>query len=750
MISRAARRGAVAAAAPLQAAARRLADGQRLLAQGRHADAQSLLRGLVDDPLAGAEAQHLLAIAALGDGLAADAIALAQAAARARPEVARYRFALGRAHKAGGDLDAAEAAYRSALELEPDYVDAMVSLGIVHKTRGDADAAIALYDRALAIDPRCAPAHANRANALSMRAARGDEALLPEAPDPGTVDAAVRAVALEPGNPVLQRNLGVLLMAARRRREAADAFNQALSLDPTDVHACLHLGACLRSLGDLGVSCELYEKWLDHNQPHAAVMRSLAGVLTRMGEIDRARVWADRAASLDLDAFGLAQLGNTLLQARQLEQALAHGQRAVEMGHGRPDLYPTLLLGMNYLHEDPQPIFERHAEFGRRLSPTPPPRLAWQPLAEGRRLKVGYVSGDFVRHSVSYFVEALLERHDRTRFEITCYHNLGWSDAVTARLRGLGHGWVECEGLSDAALKRRIEADGIDLLVDLAGHTSHSRVMMFGLRCAPVQLAYLGYPTISGVPAIDYRITDTVIDPGDMPAVVSEQPIALPRSMFCYRPAQQPPIAPVPALRRGHVTFGSFNNIAKLSDRTLALWARVMQAVPGSRLLLKSFSMAQAANRADIQAFMAAHGVAAERLDLLPWIAAKADHLEAYNEVDVALDPYPYNGATTTCEALWMGVPVVSRRGRTHTSRMGASILSAAGCAGWICDDDDRFVDTAARLAADVDGLARWRGVARQQLSASELLDEAGFTRCFETALLDAWARSGGPVQRLA
>ena len=213
--------------------------------------------------------------------------------------------------------------------------------------------------------------------------------------------------------------------------------------------------------------------------------------------------------------------------------------------------------------------------------------------------------------------------------------------------------------------------------------------------------------------------------------------------MFCYRPDEQTAIGPPPVLRHGHITFGSFNNIAKVTDHTLDLWAQAMNAVPLSRLLLKSSSMAQASNRENIERFMATRGVEPHRLSLQPWIAAKSSHLDLYNKVDIALDPFPYNGATTTCEALWMGVPVVTRRGRTHTSRMGASILGAIGKPEWVTDSDADCVATLARLARDVEGLTQWRLQARAWLIDSELFDEAGFTRSFEALLEQAWVSAG-------
>lgn len=710
-----------------------------MLATGQHGRVEALLHAALADPMLHAEARYLMAIAAMMAGQPLAGVRHARAAADSRPDDARFHFALGRALKATGDLDGAESSYRRALELQPGYVEALVSLGIVLKTRGDADAAVALYDQALRIAPGFAAAHANRAHALSLRSLLSAEAGQDAAPSDEVIDAQARAVALDPGHAALHRNQGVLLMQARRRREAADAFNQALALDPTDVDSCLRLGICLRSLGDNRLARELCEKWLGLNPPNAAVMQVLAGLLTREGQVDAARGWAEKAAALDAEPRMLAELGSALMQSRRLDEALDRCRQALVLSGGRSQLYPMLLLGLNYRCEDPEPIFDAHAEFGRALPAALSPRPAWRPLAPGEKLKVGFVSGDFVRHSVSYFIGALFERHDRGRFEFTAYHNLGWGDAVTERLKSCVAHWVECEGLSDDGLRRRILADDIHILVDLTGHTTHSRVHLFAQGAAPVQMTYLGYPTVSGVPANDFRVTDHVIDPGDMPDLASERPLRLPRTMFCYRPDDDLAIGPPPVLRHGHITFGSFNNIAKVTDHTLDLWAQVMSAVPLSRLLLKSSSMAQASNRENIERFMATRGVEPHRLSLQPWIAAKSSHLDLYNEVDIALDPYPYNGATTTCEALWMGVPVVTRRGRTHTSRMGASILGAIGKPEWVTDNDADYVATLVRLAHDVDGLTQWRLQARAWLLESELFDEDGFTRSFEVLLEQAW-----------
>lgn len=713
---------------------------QQQIAAGQHAEAGEVLSQAMLHPVTRPEAHYLLAVSALMRQQLDTALNHAQDAVTANPADARYQFTLGRVHKARHDLDAAESAYRMALHADSHYPDAMVSLGILRKTRGDFAGAIEWYERALAINPRMMSAHANLANAMALRAEKQIADGFDEEADQDVVDAQGRAVALDPRNPLLHRNYGVLLTNARRHREAISAFNEALTLDPADMDSCLRLGALLQAIGDTPLAREAYLKWLERNPPKAPVLRALADALTRSGAVDEALGWAQKAIALDPDISALLTLGSTLMQSRRLEESLARCREAIELSAQRPDVYSTLLLGMSYLHEDPQSIFAVHAEFGGRL-PKAGPRPGWRVRPE--RLRVGYVSGDFVRHSVSYFMAGLLELHDRQRFEIVCYHNNARSDSVTDHFKSLGHQWVECDGTSDEALRRRIVADGIDILIDLSGHTSGTRYPVFAMGAAPVQVGYLGYPTVSGVPAMDFRVTDGVIDPGDQPALPHDAPLALPRTMFCYRPDEAPELEEPPMLKAGHVTFGSFNNIAKVTDHTLTLWAAAMNAVSGSRLLLKSTAMAQASNRLNIERFMGALGIAAERLDLQPWKADKRGHLGTYNDVDIALDTYPYNGATTTCEALWMGVTVVSRRGATHTSRMGASLLGAIGKPDWVADTDDAFVTHVVRLAGDPDGLARWRSQCRATLQASELFDEAGFTRGFEDILDLAWARRG-------
>lgn len=718
-----------------------------MIASGNHVAAERLLEGALADAQLRPEACYLLAVSALMSERFDTGLERAREAVAARPKDPRFHFTLGRAlMKSTGDVLAAETAYRCALRLRPVYPEAMVSLGIALRHKGEIEAAIGLYEKALLIQPKMVAALANLSNALALRAEKKAEETFDETPDQESLDAVGRAVALDLKNPVLHRNYGVLLAHAKRRREAVEAFNEALTLDPTDVEACLRLGDALVALGGLTMAIQAYEKWLDKNPPSAPVMRALAGALTRSGAIDKALEWSEKVLVIDRDGNALMTFAGALMQARRQVEAISNHREAILLSGGIAATYSGLVMGLNYVSEAPDIIFAAHEEFGGRLPPVVnrPHRRVRPP---GDRLRVGYVSGDFVHHSVSHFIGGLLEHRDRERFEVFCYHNNPISDFMTARLKSHDQNWFECHGLSDEGLRHRIIEDQIDVLIDLAGHTAHSRYAMFALGAAPVQLSYLGYPTVSGVPAIDFRITDETIDPGDMPPFPSEAPLCLPRTMFCFRPdSNAPALVPPPAQGAEHVTFGSFNNIAKVTDHTLCMWADAMNTVPGSRLLLKSGAMAQASNRANIEAFMLERGIDSQRLMLQPWKADKRNHLEIYNEIDIALDPFPYNGATTTCEALWMGVPVVTRRGMTHTSRMGASLLGAIDQKDWVAESDADFTRIVTKLATDIDSLATWRKSARDRMAASPLLDERGFTRDFEALLLRAWQlKSGTP-----
>jgi protein O-GlcNAc transferase len=368
-------------------------------------------------------------------------------------------------------------------------------------------------------------------------------------------------------------------------------------------------------------------------------------------------------------------------------------------------------------------------------------------LGEGERLRIGYVSGDFREHSVAYFVEPLLRGHDRTAVEVFCYADHRLDDAVTERLRGYADQWRPIAGMADDTVGELIRRDAIDVLVDLGGHSAENRLGVFARRAAPVQATWLGYPNTTGLAEIDYRLTDAVADPlGAADAWHAEKLVRVPGCFLCYgMPDVLPDVGALPAEANGFVTFGSFNNLAKVSERTMRLWGRVLDAVPGSRLLLKYRSLADAGTRSVVAEMMTRCGINPGRVEMAGHAASREDHLRMYGRVDVALDTTPYCGTTTTCEALAMGVPVVTLAGDAHVSRVGASLMHAMGLWEMVAKSGEEYVGIAVTLAGDLERMKATRIGLRERMRASALCDQGGFSKVMETALREMVERSLGP-----
>jgi predicted O-linked N-acetylglucosamine transferase (SPINDLY family) len=350
------------------------------------------------------------------------------------------------------------------------------------------------------------------------------------------------------------------------------------------------------------------------------------------------------------------------------------------------------------------------------------------------------MSGDLRQHSVAYFLEPVLAHHDRRAVEVHAYATGLTQDAVTDRLQGLVDHWTGCTGLSDDALAGRIRSDGIDILVDLSGHTGGNRLRVFARKPAPVQVTYLGYAATTGLSAMDYRLTTAVVDPPGQEAYHSEALYRLPRSLWCYRPSAEAPEVnrETPAARHGVITFGSMNNIAKVSPETVALWGEILRRLPGSRLVMTS--VPEGSVRATLTERFAAVGVEGPRLVLHGKLPAER-FWEVLGGIDIGLDPFPYNGTTTTCETLWMGVPVVTLEGSSAVARSGVALLSLAGLPELIARDEPGYVRIALDLARDLPRLSALRAGLRPRLAASPLRDEPGFTRELEEAYRAMWRR---------
>jgi predicted O-linked N-acetylglucosamine transferase (SPINDLY family) len=358
------------------------------------------------------------------------------------------------------------------------------------------------------------------------------------------------------------------------------------------------------------------------------------------------------------------------------------------------------------------------------------------------------MSPDFRAHSVSYFFEAIIASHDRRKYEIVLYSDTTRKDVVTDSMRDAADLWVESGGLTDDVFADRIASDGIDILVNLGGHTSGNRLPVCALKPAPVQVEYLGYPETSGVPAMDYRITDGRADPeGVADALCTEKIVRLPRCFHCYRAGNAPDPAPAPHVASGDVTFASFNVLPKVTEPAIEAWAEVLKSVPGSRFFMKCKQLRDARVQERVRADFARHGIAPERIEMAAFVASVREHLGRYAKVDLALDTFPYNGTTTTCESLYMGVPVLTLRGTNHRGRVGVSLLHALGLEEeFVAESVEDYIARAVAWGKDPRRLAEIRGELRPRMESSPLRDEMGFTRELETAYRNLWREwCGGP-----
>jgi len=437
-------------------------------------------------------------------------------------------------------------------------------------------------------------------------------------------------------------------------------------------------------------------------------------------------------------------LGLALREIGQFDLAIESLTRAVALQPTTQKLVQNLVSTLNYAPDmQPTDIFIAHKHFGQQFE-RPIARFArraGENKNSARPLRIGYVSPDFRQHSVAHFIEPVLAAHDKKKFEVFCYYNDTVSDDTTLRIQSLVPHWRVIAELSDHIAARKVQEDQIDILVDLAGHTNRNSLMMFARKPAPVQVTWLGYPNTTGFSCMDYRITDALCDPvGMTDSLHTEKLIRLPDCFSCFTPpAQSPTIGALPARNGGEIMFGSFNYFIKMNEQVIETWARILARVANSRLTLKYRSLNSESVQTVVRAAFAKHGVTRERLVLLGNDASQLDHLARYNSIDIALDPFPYNGTTTTCDALWMGVPVIALAGRTHVARVGVSQLTNTGLSELIAADVDSYVDIAVALANDLPRLAQLRGTLRERMKTSPLMDAPRFTRNLERAFHEMW-----------
>jgi predicted O-linked N-acetylglucosamine transferase (SPINDLY family) len=566
---------------------------------------------------------------------------------------------------------------------------------------------------------------------------------------PPAAEAELRAaVRLEPCNATARVQLADALIRQCHSRQAGQVLLQA-QLESTssawDGSDTGEVAWAFKDVVRLVEAVKNYRAALELEPDNPGAHTRLAGALRLQGQLDECIQQFRTAVALDPDSdFARAGLADALLAVGEVEESVQQLQDLVDRRPELDSLHSSLLLALHYRAlRTPAELFEEHTRYGDRHAcfKSDPSRWSRYNRDPERPLRIGYISPDFRTHSVAYFVEPIVKAHDRSEFRLYCYSNVIRADATTERFKSMADVWRDVNGMTNSQVADLIRSDELDILVDLAGHTLGNKLRALARRAAPIQVSYLGYPNTTGVPAIDYRLTDAWADPdGHTEALHTERLVRLDTGFLCYRPPEYAPaVGPLPAGADGPITFGSFNNLSKLSPEVVATWAELLRCAPGSKLMLKAGALGFAATRAHMLSRFRACGVSDERLHLVTQDASPRDHLERYNQVDIALDTFPYNGTTTTCESLWMGVPVVSLAGPTHVSRVGVSLLSQVGVPDLIARSREDYVEIARGLASDRGRLMAMRSGLREAMARSLLTDAEATTRAIEKAYRQMW-----------
>ena len=674
--------------------------GMALDKLGEHREALSSYRRAVENRPDSAELHHTLGRAMMESGEKEEAIAGFDTALRLRPDYAQAHHSRGIALQDLGRLDEAVVSYRHALALNPSFLEAHCNLGSALKELGKLDEAMASYNQALGIHPALAEAHHNLGLIFH---------------ELGQFAQAIacyrRALEIKPDDAPTHNSLGTALCEREQYQQAQEHFGRAIEIEPGNADGHRNLGITLAALGQLDTAIASFRRALEIDPDHRDTHLGLGNVLKDLGEYGPALKSIRHALKLDSNCV------------------LAHN---------------NLLFIQNYVAGQPPSLsFADAQRFGEMAAQSAGPHAGWlNAPTPDRCLRIGLVSGDLGDHPVGYFLEsvlAALSSQASERLELFAYPNRDDEDVTSQRLRAHCTAWHPVARLSDDALARRIREDGIDILIDLSGHTARNRLAMFARKPAPVQLTWLGYLATTGLAAIDYVIADAWTLPKEEEAHFTEKVWRLPDSYICFTPpAYEALPGPLPAIGNGYVTFGSCNNLTKMNDDVVTLWSRVLQAVPNSRLLLKSTQLHAAFVRQKVIDRFAIHGIEAERL-ILKALVPRGEHLMTYCDMDIALDPFPYPGITTSVESLWMGVPVLTLAGEQFLSRQGVGLLMNAGLPEWVAAGPDDYVARAAAHAGDLQALAALRSGLRRQVLASPIFDAPRFAHHFETALRDMW-----------
>ncbi|TVU04528.1 hypothetical protein EJB05_47639 [Eragrostis curvula] len=642
-------------------------------------------------------------------------------------------------------FDMALTCYEKAALERPLYAEAYCNMGVIYKNRGELEAAIACYERCLTISPNFEIAKNNMAIALTD--------LGTKVKIEGDINQGVayykKALFYNWHYADAMYNLGVAYGEMLNFEMAIVFYELALHFNPRCAEACNNLGVIYKDRDNLDKAVECYQMALSIKPNFSQSLNNLGVVYTVQGKMDAAASMIEKAIIANpMYAEAYNNLGVLYRDAGSITLAIQAYERCLQIDPDSRNAGQNRLLAMNYIDEgSDDKLYEAHREWGKRFMKLYPQYTSWDnSKVVDRPLIIGYVSPDYFTHSVSYFIEAPLTHHEYTNYKVVVYSGVVKADAKTLRFKDKvlkkGGLWRDIYGIDEKRVASLVREDKVDILVELTGHTANNKLGTMACRPAPIQVTWIGYPNTTGLPTIDYRITDSLADPPSTSQKHVEDLVRLPESFLCYTPSPEAgPICPTPAISNGFVTFGSFNNLAKITPKVLQVWARILCAVPNSRLVVKCKPFCCDSIRQKFLSTLEELGLESLRVDLLPLIHLNHDHMQAYSLMDISLDTFPYAGTTTTCESLYMGVPCVTMAGSVHAHNVGVSLLSKIGLGRLVAKTEDEYVSLALELASDVTALQELRMSLRELMMKSPVCDGERFTRGLEAAYRNMWLR---------
>ncbi|KAK4766417.1 hypothetical protein SAY87_008059 [Trapa incisa] len=661
------------------------------------------------------------------------------------PHYAPAYYNLGVVYSEMMQYDTALQFYEKAALERPMYAEAYCNMGVIFKNRAELETAIVCYERCLAISPNFEIAKNNMAIALTDL---GTKVKLEGDINQGIVYYK-KALYYNWHYADAMYNLGVAYGEMLKFDMAIVFYELAIHFNPRCAEACNNLGVIYKDRDNLDKAVECYQLALSINPNFSQSLNNLGVVFTVQGKMDAAASMIQKAIAANPSyAEAYNNLGVLYRDAGNISMAIAEYEQCLKIDPDSRNAGQNRLLAMNYINEGhDDTLYEAHRDWGTQFLRLYPQYTWWENSKDpDRPLIIGYISPDYFTHSVSYFIEAPLTYHDFQNYKVMVYSAVVKADAKTIRFREnvLKNGglWKEIYGIDEGKVASMIREDKVDILVELTGHTANNKLGTMAYRPAPIQVTWIGYPNTTGLPTIDYRITDSLADPPEKKQKHVEELVRLQNCFLCYTPSPEAgPVGPTPALSNGFVTFGSFNNLAKITPRVLQVWARILVAVPNSRLVVKCKPFCCENIKQSFLAMLEQLGLDSLRVDLLPLILHNHDHMQAYNVMDISLDTFPYAGTTTTCESLYMGVPCITMAGSVHAHNVGVSLLTTVGLGRLVAKDEDEYIDLAINLASDITALSNLRMDLRDLMLKSPLCDGLNFTAGLELTYRNMWRR---------